>query len=221
MAPGSEGHSRRGGPTPVVVVGWCVALCLGVAGCPAPEPQTFQVNILVGAKPYLITVAELDLAVTGSGGGSITETFLPSPEPVFGFPWMAPAMFFNGLPGNANITATGRDSAGVVVAAGNEPIELYDPVVDARVSLSSVSMGSCGDGIVNGLEQCDDGNFVDGDGCSASCVLEGICSNGVVDPGEDCDRNDLAGASCASLGMGSGELLCAPDCTFDTSGCSS
>jgi len=30
----------------------------------------------------------------------------------------------------------------------------------------------CGDGIVGGLEQCDDGNMVNGDGCSDTCVVE-------------------------------------------------
>lgn len=30
----------------------------------------------------------------------------------------------------------------------------------------------CGDGVVNGSEQCDDGNRVNGDGCSAACVKE-------------------------------------------------
>ena len=30
----------------------------------------------------------------------------------------------------------------------------------------------CGDGIVNGNEQCDDSNNLDGDGCSASCSVE-------------------------------------------------
>jgi len=30
----------------------------------------------------------------------------------------------------------------------------------------------CGDGIVQSDEQCDDGNMVSGDGCSAACVVE-------------------------------------------------
>lgn len=32
--------------------------------------------------------------------------------------------------------------------------------------------GYCGDGIVTGLETCDDGNAVDGDGCSSTCKVE-------------------------------------------------
>lgn len=36
----------------------------------------------------------------------------------------------------------------------------------------------CGDGVVEGSEQCDDGNTTDGDGCSAACVSE------ASDPGE-------------------------------------
>gem|GEM_PF-3376918 len=30
---------------------------------------------------------------------------------------------------------------------------------------------TCGDGIQNGTEQCDDGNLIDGDGCSSTCML--------------------------------------------------
>jgi cysteine-rich repeat protein len=32
--------------------------------------------------------------------------------------------------------------------------------------------GACGDGVQHSGEECDDGNLVDGDGCSASCELE-------------------------------------------------
>ncbi|MBX3155163.1 MAG: hypothetical protein KF773_04115 [Deltaproteobacteria bacterium] len=48
------------------------------------------------------------------------------------------------------------------------------------------AVGSCGDGEINPGEQCDDGDRVDGDGCSATCTLE-LCRNGVVDAGEECD----------------------------------
>ncbi len=36
----------------------------------------------------------------------------------------------------------------------------------------------CGDGVVEGSEQCDDGNLVNGDGCSSSCVVELFSSPG-------------------------------------------
>jgi cysteine-rich repeat protein len=36
----------------------------------------------------------------------------------------------------------------------------------------TLSAGTCGDDIVDGGEQCDDGNTVAGDGCSATCTLE-------------------------------------------------
>jgi cysteine-rich repeat protein len=36
-------------------------------------------------------------------------------------------------------------------------------------------------------EQCDDGNSVDGDGCSSTCMLEAFCGDGIVGPGEECD----------------------------------
>jgi len=190
------------------------------AGCPLPpEPEMFEIRLLIGADMGIAPVVSLEVSVVGSGGGSSTETYPPPVGSVFGFPWMAPNISFEGIPGNGNISVAGRDINGLVVAAGNEPIELYEPVVTARVSLAVVTQGTCGDGIVGGLEQCDDANLLDGDGCSATCVLEGICSNGVLDPGEECDREDLDGATCASLGLGTGTLGCAPDCTYDSGDC--
>ncbi|HEU5179235.1 MAG TPA: DUF4215 domain-containing protein [Candidatus Polarisedimenticolia bacterium] len=52
----------------------------------------------------------------------------------------------------------------------------------------STSCTFCGDGIVNGGEQCDDGNNIDTDGCRNSCVLP-ICGDSIVGntPGETCD----------------------------------
>jgi len=44
----------------------------------------------------------------------------------------------------------------------------------------------CGDGKKEGNEQCDDGNKINGDGCSATCVIEvqNLCGNNVCDTGE-------------------------------------
>lgn len=52
----------------------------------------------------------------------------------------------------------------------------------------------CGNGNVEDVEQCDDGNRSAGDGCAVDCRTEnGICGNGVEEAGEDCDDGNTAG----------------------------
>lgn len=50
-----------------------------------------------------------------------------------------------------------------------------------------IPIDSCGDGILNLGEVCDDGNRIDGDGCNATCTSIEVCGNGIVDLGESCD----------------------------------
>ncbi len=66
---------------------------------------------------------------------------------------------------------------------------------------------NCGNGVVDQAdgETCDDGNIIDGDGCSANCGSDETCGNGVVDTsvGEVCDDgntvdNDGCAADCRS-----------------------
>lgn len=49
----------------------------------------------------------------------------------------------------------------------------------------------CGDGLIQGVELCDDGNNIPGDGCEADCTFPAGCGNGVVDAGEECDDGAL------------------------------
>ncbi len=68
---------------------------------------------------------------------------------------------------------------------------------------------SCGDGVLDPCELCDDGNRTSGDGCDADCQLES-CGNGVVDPGERCDDgNAVDGDGCDSncLPTGCGDCI--------------
>jgi fibro-slime domain-containing protein len=73
--------------------------------------------------------------------------------------------------------------------------------------------GQCGDGIIERIEQCDDGNTVGGDGCSASCQIEAnyecptagqpcknlaVCGNGILTSDETCDDgNTVDGDGCS------------------------
>ncbi|MBN4059271.1 DUF4215 domain-containing protein, partial [Endomicrobium sp. AH-315-J14] len=57
----------------------------------------------------------------------------------------------------------------------------------------------CGDGSVDGEEQCDDGNLTAGDGCSANCTPESRCGDGKRDAGEICDDgNEDSGDGCSA-----------------------
>lgn len=53
----------------------------------------------------------------------------------------------------------------------------------------------------------------------SSTGVSGDCGNGVLDGGEMCDGADLGGATCVGEGFESGTLVCAADCSFDTTVC--
>ncbi|MCK5122731.1 MAG: DUF4215 domain-containing protein [Candidatus Pacebacteria bacterium] len=61
----------------------------------------------------------------------------------------------------------------------------------------------CGDGVMEGGEECDDGNLDDGDGCSSLCVIEEgetVCGDGVMEGDEECDDgNTENGDGCSAI----------------------
>ena len=122
----------------------------------------------------------------------------------------------------------GRPDAPRVDAAGG-PSDLADGA-DAAVSAeagrdadagvvngydggSCVGCPVCGNGILDGNEECEDFNNLSGDGCSNACKIEpgfhcslpglpctGICGDGVVKGSETCDDgNTLDGDGCSSI----------------------
>jgi cysteine-rich repeat protein len=84
----------------------------------------------------------------------------------------------------------------------------------------------CGDGVVDDAygEQCDDGNTIDGDGCSVLCQTEGtdpVCGNGVLEGTEECDDGnntdgDGCSAECTSEYCGDGEVQEGEECDDGT-----
>jgi len=57
----------------------------------------------------------------------------------------------------------------------------------------------CGNGMVEAMEQCDDGNTAPGDGCDAACRREPYCGDGAVSGTEVCDDgNNRSGDGCRS-----------------------
>ncbi len=96
------------------------------------------------------------------------------------------------------------------------------PTTDSPNSVAVVCIGlkkivepKCGDGKVNQeSEECDDGNNVSGDGCSAECEIETplpFCGNGKIEFPETCDRGALNGFLCWA-GYGSSCSYCSRTC---------
>lgn len=91
-------------------------------------------------------------------------------------------------------SSTGGASGGALLGGGGE----------------GGTIPSCGDGTINGVEECDDGNQIDGDGCASDCdvVCSDYSSTAIEDPNtHDCyDAHlvpisyDACGAACFALG---------------------
>ncbi|MGE0786539.1 MAG: DUF4215 domain-containing protein [Sandaracinaceae bacterium] len=91
---------------------------------------------------------------------------------------------------------------------------------------------TCGNGMIDGGEACDDGNPIANDGCTgcmedagfncvgAPSVCNAVCGNNMIHGGEECDGTALGGATCVSLGYDAGTLTCT-SCTFNTTACTS
>src|SRR5205814_6686903 len=57
----------------------------------------------------------------------------------------------------------------------------------------------CGDGIIAGTEQCDDGNAVDTDGCTSQCVVGAPCNAAALPGGARFAVDPLTGHCYASF----------------------
>jgi cysteine-rich repeat protein len=88
------------------------------------------------------------------------------------------------------------------------------------------SCGVCGNGVLEGDEDCDDGNTVGGDCCDPSCHFEptgsacqdadDLCSTGTCDDGGDCDSDDVPSASCRQPVVSGGASLAMRDPADDS-----
>ena len=97
-------------------------------------------------------------------------------------------------------------------------------------------VGRCGDGIINGVEECDSSNVgsatcldfgapqAAGLSCGSDCALDpagctAYCGNGHVDGTEQCDGSDFAQKSCVDYGFYGGTLSCTTTCAANLGQC--
>jgi HEAT repeat protein len=100
--------------------------------------------------------------------------------------------------------------------------------------VGDVCEGGCGNGVIDGTEECDGSAFggatcssegFDGGTltCTPSCLIETAsctdCGDGVREGSEQCDGADLGGASCGAQGCTTGAPTCGLDCTVSYASC--
>lgn len=102
----------------------------------------------------------------------------------------------------------------------SDPVN-HDPAPPDAAAVTA----TCGNGLIEPGEVCDDHNNLDGDGCSANCLSVEACGNGIVDvaAGEECDdgntnNNDGCTSDCKLGDSGpppvdGGSAMCPPPYT--------
>ena len=95
---------------------------------------------------------------------------------------------------STQVTATeGTDSTSGSTSGDSESTSFTSGVTTGSSTLptSTASLPICGDGILDGGEQCDDGNASNNDACTVTCVAAS-CGDGLVWEGlETCDDGNL------------------------------
>ncbi|MFC1644583.1 DUF4215 domain-containing protein [Patescibacteria group bacterium] len=101
-----------------------------------------------------------------------------------------------------NITNSYLNKATVSAVSIDEASTVTDSDTSSVNVKNDDPLPFCGDGKKELTEQCDDGNNINGDGCSSTCTIETptpFCGDGIVKHGEQCDDGNTAnGDGCSS-----------------------
>ena len=110
---------------------------------------------------------------------------------------------------------------GVVICLGFLLVSCVSAKKESMNNTANNQNNTCGNGIIDPGEQCDDGNTVDHDGCTSNCIIEGFCGNSTVEPSEECDDGNYKdGDGCSrecqlEKGCGNGRLEVGEQCDDD------
>jgi cysteine-rich repeat protein len=114
------------------------------------------------------------------------DDFVPTMRGMRECPDQCAFVDFTGSGGVLPTTTDGTLALGVTY-------ETASPLVDAGLHCRT-----CGNGIIDAFESCDDGNSVGADGCDATCQIEGYCGDDTIGIFEVCDdgsNEDFDGCS--------------------------
>jgi virginiamycin B lyase len=182
------------------------------------EPKGFDL-------PYNVTVNRStgDVWITGANSDSLIR-FRPSTEEFTVYDIPTPVDFTREIEFD--------DQGGVWTCTSDAPQSEDQPGSGRIVKLELREReGACGDGVVQLGEDCDDGNTVSCDGCSADCRAETGCGDGVRCGDEACDDGntdscDGCSAGCTievgvHCGDGTVNTACGEECDPPGAACTS
>ena len=173
---------------------WEIMMCAAlVAGC---SDDTTVVGLETGTESGTGETTETTDPGTTGEGETETETGLDETE-----------TGETGEPSETSETETETGCEGEGCAC--ETADDCDPGLECDEGVCVMpDPAQCGDGIVEGDEQCDDGNEIDTDACTNLCT-EAVCGDGIVwDDNEICDDgNEIEGDGCNSDCVESASLL--------------
>ena len=99
-------------------------------------------------------------------------------------------------PTDSGMSATGDETSATGTTANIDSDSVGETETDTDTSTTEPPTPVCGDGKVEGTEECDDGNLDNGDGCEDNCLPTPVCGNEIVEQGEVCDDGD--GDACSA-----------------------
>jgi cysteine-rich repeat protein len=123
--------------------------------------------------------ADIYAARSRDGGISFSPNFRVTSRPSS---WFAP---YTLTPNFGDYLGTASEGNGFYLAWSDSRNN------DIDVFTAHLPTETCGNGVLDPFEQCDDGNTLDGDSCSGACAST-PCGNGILEAGEACDDGNVA-----------------------------
>jgi len=132
---------------------------------------------------------------------------------------VTPVSSVSSLPATDTIEAHQAGSEQSQPDTGEQSGASLPPVSSSSVAAESVqpaTIARCGDGKVEGEEQCDDGNYANFDACPNTCRFS-VCGDGIREGTEECDdgnddSTDYCNADCRLTMCGDGTLQKYEEC---------
>jgi cysteine-rich repeat protein len=133
---------------------------------------------------------------------------------------------------DAGVDKTRKDNDKLTLVCAPRPAGEACPAITTTTTTTSTTtttapLSVCGNGALEGAEECDDSNVDPTDGCTKDCT---ICGNGALAAPETCDDSNLVSgdgcdANCQLTGCGNGLIVGAETCddgnTSDQDSCPS